>query len=75
MKYLKFTLFTIQFDFTWLPIGIFGFTGAMIIGMSFIIDKMGWWIIPYLLFSAAWLACAESVFAKYDAYKAVGKEG
>jgi hypothetical protein len=65
---MKFKLFGIIWDLR-VPLGaIWAFIGMMLIGLSFWLDKMGWWMVPYFVLTLTYLATAEGVAKKLKGY-------
>ena len=53
---LKFKLLGITFDMAIPFAALFMFVGMMVIGGSFYLDEMGWWVIPYGIFTLLYAA-------------------
>lgn len=57
---MKFKLFGLIWDLSPVIGMLWSFIGLMICGTGFMIDKLGWWNIPYLIITIVYLATAES---------------
>ena len=63
---MRFKLFGLIWDFRYLFGAIWAFVGLMLIGLSFFLDVMGWWIGPYILAMLVYLATARAISEKLE---------
>lgn len=58
---LKFKMVGITFNMA-IPCGaLFAFVGMMVIGGGFYLEEMGWWVIPYGIFTLLYMAAQPSI--------------
>lgn len=64
---LKFKILGITFDMVIPFAALFAFVGMMVIGGCFFLEEMGWWCIPYGIFTLLYMAaqpCIANIITK-----------
>ena len=60
-RMLKFKMVGITFNMAIPFAALFAFVGMMVIGGGFYLEEMGWWCIPYGIFTLLYMAAQPSI--------------